>query len=93
MILGAGFNYSALFLFSPVCATLLKMATYFQAAKAAKVFTEYKRLTQAYWQAQPEDGRGWMARGLPALESDATFPSSYSLTIESSAKIAGLCTA
>lgn len=47
------------------------MATYFQAAKAVKVFTEYRRLTQAYWQAQPPLGRdAWMNADLPAPENE-----------------------
>lgn len=46
------------------------MATYFQAAKAVKVFTEYKRLALAYWEAQPRDNRGWMGRDLPRPEND-----------------------
>jgi hypothetical protein len=46
------------------------MTNYFQAVKAERVFTEYKRLTLAYWEAQPEDDRGWMAREFPALETE-----------------------
>jgi hypothetical protein len=36
------------------------MATYFQARKAVKVFTEYKRLTLAHWAARPKNTRTWM---------------------------------
>jgi len=47
------------------------MATYFQARKAVKVFTEYKRLTVAYWEAQPQPGEhAWMAGNLPAPENE-----------------------
>ncbi len=46
------------------------MANYFQARKAAKVFTEYRRLTIKYWEAQPDDHRSWMSHDSPAPEND-----------------------
>jgi hypothetical protein len=49
------------------------MATYFQARKAVKVFTEYKRLTQAYWLVQPPPNeQAWMAPDMPAPENAAS---------------------
>lgn len=49
------------------------MATYFQAAEAVKVFTEYRRLTLAYWDTQPPDNRGWMGRDLPVPENEESL--------------------
>jgi hypothetical protein len=47
------------------------MATYFQAIRAVKVFREYKRLTLAYWAAQPEPSKyAWMAGDVPASENE-----------------------
>lgn len=47
------------------------MVTYFTAAKAEKVFKEYKLLALAYWEAKPELGpHGWMAGRLPDPEND-----------------------
>lgn len=46
------------------------MSNYFQANEAVKVFTEYKRLTLAYWKAQPKDRRTWMTRDLPAPQNE-----------------------